>query len=167
MAEENNSQETRLKNVHETSNCLIEEINRNEAISKKHKKICTTINYIEQFLISASTITGCVSIFYFVSLIGIPMGITSSAIGLRICALTGGTKKYKSIIKKKKKKYDKIVSLGKHKSNRIEVLISKSLIGSNISGDDFISMNNVLQEYEEIKEEISFRLSYAKVYQRF
>ena len=77
----------------------------------------------------ASTITGCVSISLFASLIGIPTGITSSAIGLKICAITAGIKRYKSIIKKKKKD-DKIVSLPKAKGNSIEVLISKALIDS-------------------------------------
>ena len=31
-------------------------------ISRKHKKVCSTPNYIEQFLILASTVTGCISI---------------------------------------------------------------------------------------------------------
>ena len=60
-------------------------------ISKKHKKICTNLNYIEHFLILASTITGCISISAFASLIGIPIEITSSAIGLKICAITAGS----------------------------------------------------------------------------
>ena len=84
-------------------------------------------------------------------MIGIPIGITSSAIGLKICAITAGIKKYKSIIKKKKKKHDKIVSLAKSKLNRIQVLISKSLIDSNISHDAFVLKNNVLKGYEEMK----------------
>ena len=62
------------------------------------------LNDIERFPILASTITGCISISAFASLIGIPIGITSSAIGLKVCAITAGIKKYKSIIKKKKKK---------------------------------------------------------------
>ena len=73
-------------------------------ISKKHEKICAILNYIENFLILASTITGCVSISAFASLIGMPIGIMSSAIGLKICVTTAGIKKYKSIIKKRKKK---------------------------------------------------------------
>ena len=76
-------------------------------MSKKPKKVCTTLNYIEHFLILASTITGCVSISAFTSLIGIPVGISSSAIGLKNCAVTAAVKKYKSIIKKKEKKHDK------------------------------------------------------------
>ena len=127
-----------MKNIDETRNYLIEEINRNELMSKKHKKVCTTLNYIEHFLILASTITGCISISAFVSLLGIPIGITNSAIGLKICAITVGIKKFKSIIKKKKKKHDKIVLLAKAKLNSMEPLISKTLIDSNISHDEFI-----------------------------
>ena len=56
----------------------------------------------------------CVSISTFAPLIGIPIGILSSAIGLKICAITAGIKKCKSIIKKKKK-HDKIVLLAKAK----------------------------------------------------
>ena len=73
-------------------------------MSKKHKKVCTILNYIEHFLILGSTISGCVSISSFVSLVGVPIGITSSAIGLKICTIIAGIKTYTSIIKKKKKK---------------------------------------------------------------
>ena len=66
MVEENISQEFRVKNINETRNYSFEEIYRSELMSKKHKKICTTLNYIENFLILASRITGCVSISAFV-----------------------------------------------------------------------------------------------------
>ena len=49
-------------------------------MSKHHKKVCTSLNYIKHFLNLASTITGCVSISDFASLVGIPIGFTSSAI---------------------------------------------------------------------------------------
>ena len=61
-------------------------------------------------------------------------------------------KMFKSIIKKKKKKHDKIVLLAKSKLNRTEVLISKALIDSNISHDEIVLMNNVLKEYHNMKE---------------
>ena len=51
MFEENLSQEFRLKNIDKTRNYLIEEISRNELINKKHKKVCTTLNYIEQYIV--------------------------------------------------------------------------------------------------------------------
>ena len=65
-------------------NYLIEEINRHELMSNKHKMICATLNYIEHFLVVASTITGYVSISAFASLIGITMQTESSAIKINI-----------------------------------------------------------------------------------
>ena len=57
-------------------------------MSKKHKKVCSVLNYIDHLLIVISTVTGCVSISAFASLVGIPIGITNSAIGLKVCAIT-------------------------------------------------------------------------------
>ena len=111
MSAENVSQEFRLKNIEETINYLIEEMNRNEL--KKLKKVCTTLKYIDHSPILASTITGCISITAFASLVSVPIGITSSTIGLKIFPVTAGIKKYKSIIKKKKKRHDQIVLLAK------------------------------------------------------
>ena len=73
-------------------------------------------------------------------------------------SITAGIKKYNSIIKKKKKKkkHDKIVLLGKGKLDNIEVLISKALIDSYINHDKFVSVNNVLRGYNEMKEEIKY-----------
>ena len=83
----------------------------------------------------------CISISDFASLIGIPIKIRSSAIGLKICAIAAGIKTFKSIIKKKKRKHDEIDFLAKSKSNEIDVLISKALIDSNISHDEFVLIN--------------------------
>ena len=82
---------------------------QNELMSRKHRKVWTTLNYIENFLILASTITGCISVSAFAFLLGISIGITSSAIGLRIFAIAAGIKKYKTVIMKNKNKHDKIV----------------------------------------------------------
>ena len=43
----------------------------------------------------------------------------SSVVRMKICAITAGIKKYKSIINKKQKKHDEIVLLGKAKLNTI------------------------------------------------
>ena len=77
MVEENISQEFRLKSIDETRNYLLEEIEQNELMSRKHKKVCATLNYIKHFFILASTITGCISV-------------------------SAGFKRYKSVIKKRK-----------------------------------------------------------------
>ena len=71
MVKENISQEFRLKNIDETRNNFLEEIEKNQLVSRKQKKVCTTLNYSRNFLISASTITGCISISAFTSLLGI------------------------------------------------------------------------------------------------
>ena len=55
-------------------------------------KSCRIVNYLEQSLILVSTVTGCVSISVFASLAGIPIGITSSAVGLKICEIPAGIK---------------------------------------------------------------------------
>ena len=83
---------------------------------RKHKEVCTSLNCIKHFLILDSTITKCISISAFDSLIGIPIGITSSAIVLKICAIAAGIKMQKSIIRKEKKKHYEIVLLATAKS---------------------------------------------------
>ena len=47
---------------------------------RKHKTVCTNLNYIEHCLILTA---GCISISSLASLLGIPIGITSSEIGLK------------------------------------------------------------------------------------
>ena len=125
---------------------FLEKIEQNELMSKKYKKVCTTLSHIEHFVILASIITGCISISAFASLLGLPIGITSSAIELKTCAITAGIKRYKSTIKKNKKKHDKIVLLANFKFYIIEGLISTVLIDSVFSHDGLVSMKNVLNE---------------------
>ena len=70
-------------------------------MNKKHKKVCKTLNCINHFLILASV---CVSTFTSNSFVSIPIGTTSSAIGLKICAMTAEVKKYKSILEKERRR---------------------------------------------------------------
>ena len=44
--------------------------------------------------------------------------------------------------------------LAKTKLNSIEVLISKALINSNISNDEFVLTNNALKEYVNMTEKV-------------
>ena len=73
--------------------------------------MCTTLYCVKNLNIFASKVTGCVYIPAFASLAGIPVGIVSSASTKQTCIVIAGIKKYKSIIKKKRKKHAKIVSL--------------------------------------------------------
>ena len=122
-----------LKKIDETRNYLTEETNQNELMSKTHENVYRVLYYIEHLLILISTVSGSVPISAFASLIVIPVGIASSTIVWKICVIIAGIKNYRSIIKKRKKKHDKILFLAKSKLKSIEVLISKVLIDLNIS----------------------------------
>ena len=50
--------------------------------------------------------------------------------------------------------------LEKNKLKTIEVLNSRALIDSYISNDEFVSLNNVLREYNEITEERKTSVKY-------
>ena len=111
-------------------------------MSNKHKKFCTTLNCIEHFLSLASSVTGRILISNFSSFLGIPIEIASSALGLKICAITAGIKRYKSIV------------LGKSKLNNTKILISKALTDSSISLNDELLLKNDLIKCGNMKEEI-------------
>ena len=121
------SAEFRFKKIDEKINYRLDEINYNDLMSEKYKKACKYLNYVKQLVVLLSTVAGCVSVSVFPSLIPLPVFVTSSAVAVKICAINAGIKNYKSIIKKKKKKHDKIVLVAKDKLNTVEVLISKAL----------------------------------------
>ena len=89
-------------------------------MSKKYINVRIVLHYIAHSLTEISRITGCVSIY--ASLVCILIEITGFTIGLKSCVITAGITKYKSIIKEKKKKYNKSVLLAKPEWNSIEVL---------------------------------------------
>ena len=123
-------------------------------MSKKDKNVCRVLSCFEHFLVFISEFSDYVSMSAFTSSVVVPLGITISAVELKI---TAGIKKYKSITKdtkEKKKKHDKIVFLRIAKLDITEVLMSKTLIDSYIIHDEFVSVNNVLLEYNDMKEQI-------------
>ena len=92
MTKENLSNELRLKNIDKTRNYFIEEINKNELINKKNKKVSGILDYIEHLLILVSTVSGCVSISTSPSLVCILVGITRSAVRTTIYVITEALK---------------------------------------------------------------------------
>ena len=70
-------------------------------MSEKSKKTWKYLNYVEHLLVLASTVPGCVLISAFASLVCAPVGITSSAVGIKICVIIAGIKKHQLIIEKK------------------------------------------------------------------
>ena len=133
------------KKIDDVKIFALNEINHNDLMSKKSHYL----NNVEHLFFSVLTVTSCVSVPTFASLVCVSVGITSSAVGINICAIIAGIKKCNSIIKKKKH-YEREL-LGKGILNNITVLISKALIDSCISHEEFFSAINVLREYNEIK----------------
>ena len=113
MVEKNISREFKLTNIDEARSYFVEEIKQNVFMSKKHKKVCEALNHVKHLLILASKVTLFVSISVFASLVGIHSCLAGSEVGLEICAMTAGIKKYKSMLQKKRKKQDKIILFGK------------------------------------------------------
>ena len=137
MKEENISQSLDFKKRKWVTSYFIEEMNQNELMSKKYKKVSRVPNFIEKVLILASAVTEYASISALASLVGSFVPILSSALELKIWAQTAWTKTYKSITNKKIKRHDKIVLLSKTKLNSMKVLISKALIEWDISHNEF------------------------------
>ena len=83
MAEEV-SLEFRLRKIVETRNDLLDITKHNDLMSGKYKKTCKYLNYVEHLLNVVSTVTGCLSISRFDSLVTIPVDIASSTVGIKI-----------------------------------------------------------------------------------
>ena len=113
------------------------EIQERKAMSKKLSKYIAAFDYIDKTLIVFSATSGGVSINSFTSVIGIPAGIASAS-------LTTG------IIKK----HNEIVMLAKSKLNSIETLMSQALINLDISHEEFKTIVNEKEKYEQTKESI-------------
>ena len=146
-----------IKQTYETRNYLLEEIIDNGLIGEKYKTGCRVLDYFQHFLIFISALRGWVWIYtfyiiHFASLVGIVVGIISSTLELKVCALFTGIRNYKSVVKRKKQ--DHIVLLVKSKLNTTEVLISKALSDSYINHDQFVLVKTMLRKYYQMKEEI-------------
>ena len=94
MAEEA-SLEFIFKKINETKNYLLGEIKDNYLMSEKYKKTCKYLSSVKNLFLLVSTVSGCVSVSSFASLLCVPGGITSYAVGIKICAITVGIKKHK------------------------------------------------------------------------
>ena len=144
-----NNQQFRLNKISE-----IEEIKQRELMSKKLSKYISFSDYSDKSLIFLSETSGGVSIAFFATVIGAPIGIASASLSLAFSLCTGLVKKLLKATRNKKKKHNKIVMLARSKLNSIESKISEALISSQISHKDFITIINEETNYRELKEGI-------------
>ena len=150
----NDQTKFRLNEINKIKDYFNSEIQEREIISKKLSKSIASLDYMDKVLIVLSATSGIVSIISDASVIGIPAGIISSSFTLVFPLTTGIIKKLLKETRKKKKKRSKIIMLAKSKLNSIETLMSQALIDLNISHEEFKTIVNEKEKYDQIKESI-------------
>ena len=68
------------------------------------KRVCKTLNYIIYLLNLAYVVIRCVSISALACFASIPIWFANSVVGWNICAKIVGIKRFKSVIKKKRRR---------------------------------------------------------------
>ena len=144
----------RLNEINKIKDHFNTEIQERKTISKKLSKYIAASDYIGKTLIVLSATSGGISIISFTSVIGIPEGIASAGFTLLFSLATGIIKKLLKVTRNKKKKHNKIVILAKSKLNSIETLMSQALIDLDISHEEFKTIVNEEEKYEQMKENI-------------
>ena len=92
------------------------------------------------------------SIASYASVVGTPAGIAGSSLTLIFTISPGISKSLLNLIKKRKKKHNKINALAKNKLNTIDILLSCALNDSEISLEEFSNIITEANIYENIKE---------------
>ena len=114
-------------------------------MGKKLIKYIAAFDYIDKTLIALSSTRGGIII---ISFIGVP------AVFTLVFSLTTGIIKKLLKITRKEKKHSKIVTLAKSKLNSIETLMSQALIDLDIIHEEFKTIVNEKEKYEQMKENI-------------
>ena len=117
-------------------------------------KCVTIFNYIDKISIVLSVTSSGVSIIWFTSATGAPVGIECASFTLMFSLATGIVKKLLDVTRKKRKKHDKILMLAKSKFNSIDALISQALIDMDISHEEFTTILKEKDRYEMMKENL-------------
>ena len=122
-------------------------------MSKKLSKYIF-FNHFDKFLIVLSKTSDGVSIAYFATVIGAPIGITSASLRLAFSLCTGVVKKLLKVTRDTKKKHNEIVTLARNELNSIESKITEALINNQISHEDYMAIINEERNYRVLKESI-------------
>ena len=135
------SDTNRSKEINKIKNYFTKEIYEREIMSKE---TCIAIFvYFDKTLIVLSTASG-----------GISIGIARASFSLMFSLNTGIIKKLLKITNNKKKKHNKIVMLARNKLNRVETLISQTLIDLEISPEEGKTIINEEENHRKLKDNI-------------
>ena len=130
------------------------EIQERKTMSKKLSKYIAAFDYIGKTLNVLSATSGGINIVSFASVVGVHGVLASASFTLVFSLTTGIIKKSLKVKRKKKKKHNKIAMLAKSKLNSIETLMSQALIDLDISHEEFKTIVNEKEKYEQMKESI-------------
>ena len=144
----------RLDEINKIRDYFDNEIKERKDIIKKLNKYLVSFDYLDKIFITLSASFGTLSIASYASVVGIPAGITGASLNLVFTLGTGISKSLLNLTKKRKKKHNKIIILGKNKLNTIDTLLSSALNYSKISHEKFSNIITEKNIYENIKENI-------------
>ena len=137
-----------LNEIRKMENYFTSEINQRKLCIKKLSKYMA-FDYIEKVLIVLSITGSGVCIICICT--GVPVGKAGESFTLIFSLATGILL---SITRKKKKKHYKITMLAKSKLNSIETLVSKALIGMEISHEEYMTILSEKDKYEKMKQNV-------------
>ena len=132
----------RLDEINKIRDYFNNEINERKDIIKKLNKYLVSFDYFDKIFITLSASFGTLSIASYVSVVGIPSGIAGVSLTLVFTIGTGISKSLLKLTKKRKKKHNKIIVLGKTKLKMIETLLSSALNDSKVSHKEFTNIIN-------------------------
>ena len=144
----------RLNEINKIKDYFEFEIKERKTISKKLSKSIASLDYMDKVLIVLSATPGGVSVISHASVIGMPAGIISLSFTSIFSLATGIIKKLLKETRKKKKKHSKIIMFAKSKLNSKETLMSQALIDLEISPEEFKTIVNEEEKYDQMKENI-------------
>ena len=117
-------------------------------------KYTAALDYTNKTLIVLSATRGGLSIFSFTSVVRIPVGVINGSLTLVFSLTTGIMKKLLKETRKKKKKLSKTIILAKSKLNSIETLMPQALIDLEISNEEYETIVNEKEKYDQMMESI-------------
>ena len=142
----------RIDKINKIRDYFNNEIKERKNVIKKLNKYLVSFDYLDKKFITLSASFGTLSIASYASVVGTPVGITGASLTLVFTIGTGISKSLLKLTKKRKKKHNKIIVLAKNKLNMIDTLLSSSLNDSEISHEEFTSIINEANIFENIKE---------------
>ena len=140
----------RLDEINNIKEYFNTEIKESKDIIKKISKYIVAFDYTDKLFITLSASFGTLSVALYATVVGIPAGIAAASLTLIFTVTTGVVKTLLNITRKKKRKHNKIIALGRSKLNIIEYLISQALIDFEITHEEFSKNIYEKNNYEQI-----------------